>query len=497
MNEAAQLALMVKAKLVFESPGTFLSFPVLSPLSFEPAELEFSRALQDPAVKAALQNFSLAVNSRPAGSLAGLESSDDYLWNHYDSWLNAMSLANSTLGPGDQTAYAAARSVLVVTDSGGFDTDSPKVISYKQHRDVVIAAEQAYNSAKLTATASGPDALAAWQANSEAQLQNAIDSATADWANTGYKSEVEAAQATVARYEAHMPEAMWAQWRRLFNPGIDLITDPGTNASFAASGYTPSDLANQAWTTLHLTGPEIATLVGQAPPEMRALFGDVGPSDVSAISFEFHSAAVVRPWFAPAMFESHFWKFTDGTQLSDGQSPPTGAWPSYVSAAIFVRNVQVTPVSSSGPAKPAPTQLSWQVRLPLMHQTASPAAHLQSSPARELTAIAVSNTAPAQHAAVMMHPFVAFHTAPPATAAARVTTLAPLARNTFSVQRLSSFSYRLPVSAPSGGGSASPAPQQPPASPDVTVDNRISVLAFICKMLPRVPDPDMTLSWPT
>jgi len=38
MDAAAQLAVMAKAKLVFETPGTFLSFPALSPLSFRPGD---------------------------------------------------------------------------------------------------------------------------------------------------------------------------------------------------------------------------------------------------------------------------------------------------------------------------------------------------------------------------------------------------------------------------------------------------------------------------
>ena len=44
MDALAQLALMAKAKRVFEALETFLSFPALSPLSYLPDELRFGNA---------------------------------------------------------------------------------------------------------------------------------------------------------------------------------------------------------------------------------------------------------------------------------------------------------------------------------------------------------------------------------------------------------------------------------------------------------------------
>jgi hypothetical protein len=67
MDATAQLALMTKAKIVFERPGTFLSFPALVPIAFSPAELDFGKALSDPKVSAALVEFSRAVNQCPTG----------------------------------------------------------------------------------------------------------------------------------------------------------------------------------------------------------------------------------------------------------------------------------------------------------------------------------------------------------------------------------------------------------------------------------------------
>ncbi|HEX4861167.1 MAG TPA: hypothetical protein VFV07_08025, partial [Rhizomicrobium sp.] len=349
MDAAAQLALMAKAKLVFETPGTFLSFPFLSPLAFHPSQLDFTQAATDTSVAAALRDFSLAVNSCPASSIFA-PVGDDYLWDRYDTWLNAMTLAGNQLSPADQAAYTAARTLLVVTDSNGYDADSPKVVAYKRCRDALFAAQQAYNAAKLTASSGDANAQATWQSTDEPRLKSAIDAASSDWNTTGYKADVEAAQGTVARCEAHMPEAIWAQWRHLYNPDLDRVTDPASNSSYALSGFTPGDLATQSWTPLHLSGLEIAVLKATAPLELQAIFGAVGQSDIATISFEFRSCAVVRPWFTNAVSQSRFWKFADGSVLSDGASPANGAWPAYVSAVVFVRNVQVT--YASAPAAP-------------------------------------------------------------------------------------------------------------------------------------------------
>jgi len=67
MDARAQLALMVKAKLVFENPDTFLSFPALSPLSYAPDQLRFLPAAHDMSVFAECSRLSDVVTPSTAG----------------------------------------------------------------------------------------------------------------------------------------------------------------------------------------------------------------------------------------------------------------------------------------------------------------------------------------------------------------------------------------------------------------------------------------------
>jgi hypothetical protein len=489
MDAAAQLALMTKAKAVFETPGSFLSFPALSPLTFKPAQLNFSTALSDPAVGAALEDFSRAVNVCPTDPLAPADQAE-YLWDHYDAWLTAMTLAHNELSGDDQAAYSAARAMLVVTDGNGIDSDSPVVVVYKQCRDAVINAQQAYTAAQLTATMStDPKVQAAWQNTDEPRLRGALAAANNNWAAAGRKADVEAAQGVVARCEAQMPQKMWAGWRQSYTPSIDQVTDAASNASYVPSGFSPANIAAQGWTTLTLGAAEIAALSQSAPAALKSLFGAVGTSGISSISFDFRSASIVRPWFNPAMFTAKFWKFSDSTQLSDGATPAAGAWPAYISAVVFVRNVKVADAAQpAGSAAPARLLLNISPHAALSATVVAPRSIPQA-----IAAPRIAVRGPFGFGAELALPV------PPAVRAAAVFAnsgivrpaqpvrpVIPVAQSIHPVLRLNTATYQAPPP-------ASPPAVTPPAT--APVDDSISVLAFICRALPKCPDPDPDLQW--
>jgi hypothetical protein len=530
MDAAAQLAVMAKAKLVFETPGTFLSFPALSPLAFRPKDLEFSRALADPSVGAALQDFSRAVSRCPGNPIFDVDS-DEYLWDHYSAWLNGMSLAESNLSPGDQAAYAAARALLVVSDANGLDSDGPVVVAYKQCRDAYLNAEQAYKAAQLTATASGDAALAKWQTNDEPRLRAAVAAAETVWATNGHQADVEAAQAVVARCEAAMPQKMWTNWRKAYNPDLDNVTDAASNSSYAPCFFAPANLVDDDWTTLHIAGPEMAALTAAMPKELREVFGDAGSSAISAISFEFRSASTVQPWFNPSMFGARFWKFADGSVLSDGAASPSGNWPAYIVAVVFVRNIQVTQATAQGsPQPPVPIRAMPRFELsPAMLEGLRAQRAVGIPPQPSAAAHATLQTSSFTHSAPKQAVGTPPQRSPPASAsfAPRIFARRPVTVASSALQRgpasappqlrWSSTIYRMPTpttppavavsAAPASPSAASPVPTSPalsaagassaasPPTASTSPDDRISILAFICKLLPMAPNPDPSLNW--
>ena len=104
MDALAQLALMTKAKLVFETDNTYLSFPALMPLSYPPDKLKFGASLPDYNT---WNEFCRLTNVIPGGTLYQPEQ-DVYLWDLYESlFAGKAQLANSTLTPQEAQDYAA------------------------------------------------------------------------------------------------------------------------------------------------------------------------------------------------------------------------------------------------------------------------------------------------------------------------------------------------------------------------------------------------------
>ena len=99
MDALAHLALMTKAKLVFENPGTFLSFPVLSPMPYQASDLNsFGSSTATAAQLQVLSEFARVVNSCPLGTIFSMES-DTYLWDIYRHVLTTAILASETATP--------------------------------------------------------------------------------------------------------------------------------------------------------------------------------------------------------------------------------------------------------------------------------------------------------------------------------------------------------------------------------------------------------------
>lgn len=296
-----------------------------------------------------------------------------------------------------------------------------------------------------------------------------------------------------------MPRKVWEAWRRAFNPDIDAYSDAASGGTCAPSGFAPADIGAQNWTTFTLTGPEIQTLKAAASSDLQAIFGQTGMSTITSLSFEFRSAAVVRPWFNSAIFDARFWKFADGSpDLSGGEAPPRGAWPALVTAVVFARNIRVTIAA----ALPQPLQMLPAIavdRLALPMLQAQRAATIAMPPVLAATPVAVARPAMAAR------PFAAATAAPvstvalaamrPAMASGAFTAVRPIAAPVNAALRLNAaMIYRgpLPVSPPAP--TPAPRPLEPPPQPQPP-DNTISILAFICRPLGKAPNPDPALDW--
>ncbi|MGZ8821773.1 MAG: hypothetical protein ACXWX1_10695 [Aeromicrobium sp.] len=515
MDAFAQLALMAKAKRVFESSETFLSFPALSPLSYVPDELRFGTAAEMTAQDLLeASEFARIANQIPRSVIAPIDEGE-YLWDVYRDILQTAQVATGVMSMAEKETYDKAMGALYQPVEGGLRTDSEKLRTYKQHRDAVFEAEEEYKNQQLTAEAStDPALLEKWKNEDEPSLRGVVQERKDAWASTGFKEEIEAAQQVEQAGAAKAPATVWGQWRGQFVDDLDMLT-ASNQFRFAITGYSPTDILDaDNWPRFTLSGDEIKQLVDQAPPELRDIFaGGSGASEIESLSFEYRSAAATRPWLQKDLFKSRFWRLQEGAEpLSDGAEQPTGRLPAYVSAVVFARNVVIKHKETSAGATDLAAPMTMLLRLD--PNTINPSLRnlvLHAKPARVFTPMAELSAEPARpltidasRAALRLRSmsFAGAGLAPMAADGAAIAA----ATSAGSRLRLSSIGRPILMHAVASAGAqpvatevVTAAPAEPPPSaeppPEPARADEVMVLAFICKRLPRSPDPDLSLSW--
>jgi len=492
MDARAQLALMVKSKLVFESSDTFLSFPALSPLSYTPDQLKFLPMPNDMSVFAECSRLSDGI---PQGALYQPDLNST-LSSLYLKILNTAQLAQGTLSDQQTAQLQQAEAVLQTQGSSGQPVPSAAVLAYQQYQQAYNQAVQNYKAQQLTAeTSSDPNAQTQWQSVDEPALRAQVDAALSNWENNGFKAQVEQARQIKEACVAQSPVLQWQEWVSQCNPDIDFLTDLD-NQQFAPSVFLPYDEVDQdGWPTFTMTGAEIQQLVSQAPPELANVVGTATPNlTIDSVSFQFCSVALSRPWFHSEVFSARFWKFADAsTQLSDGNVPPQGQLPAYITELILARNIAVSSHADGGSVQTQPLPSFPQIML--LHPISlagQPTPVIQpgivARPVNTVLRTFATPTAMFAAQPVAAAPVLAR----PAAATLGVSSAAMMRLNA------AAYSAQPPAATPSsqpspssGGMTAGPAPIQAPTSATA----QVSILAFVCQWLPKCPNPDLSLNW--
>jgi hypothetical protein len=206
-------------------------------------------------------------------------------------------------------------------------------------------------------------------------------------------------------------------------------------------------------------------------------------SSLKSLAFEFSSATIVRPWFAPEAFRARFWRLADGEPvISDGGTPGAGLCPAYVTAVVFVRKVKAEDKPDAPPARPATFTFANDLTI-ARHHHATPAVRLAMMRAARPAPAAARHVLPLRRAVGMrvgggaMVADLAVAHAAPAPAAAPARPIADVRH--LAMLKGGAFTRALPVA-------ATPAP---------AVSDDIFVMAFICRKVGRCPDPDPALQW--
>lgn len=492
MDAFVQLALIEKAKRVFAADSSvMLSFPLLAPMGFTAAELLALTVPSTPADYAAAGDFARIVNFLASDIVA--TSTERMLWDVYLDVLSRAEVGDIT---SDVVVEASAASLLYKAGPDGTRVESDSLMNYRQYRDEWFVAREDYAAQKLSGELSeDADERQHWTDVAEPALRAILDAATTVWETTGQRAAVEAAIQAERDATLRDPRRRWAEWKDAFNPDIDLVTDPG--GQYAPTGLSPRNFADQdGWLTFDMSAGEMRTLVDEAPETLKRVLEDGGGTGLERVSFEYRSVALVRPWFRPEVLTSGIWRSSDPELiLSDGKDPPVGACPAYASACVFVRNVVVTPQGAA-------TTDNWDVRFTLDAARLTLRRDLRVDPSiksrnarRILQAGApeqVLAVTPIAFRALELNSFVKVASPLRVTPAAeRIAIRHPL-RLDAAVAADESIRIQREVLV-----TTAPVPEAPPLPPPTSPPrDEISILAFICKRLPRTPDsapePDLT-----
>ncbi|MGV8845780.1 LysM peptidoglycan-binding domain-containing protein [Tessaracoccus sp.] len=472
MDAFVQLALIEKAKRVFApDPGVMLSFPLLAPMGYTVAELTALSAPSTSADYVAAGDFARTVNFLPTDMVA--TSTERMLWDVYRDVLMRAEVGDGVKGGREAPA---ADSILYEAGPDGIRVESEEQKSYRRYRDAWIVAREDYAAHKLTGELSDdPAERQRWSDVDEPTLRIVIDAAASAWETLGGRAAIEKAMQDERAAAFRDPEHRWAEWTTAFDPEIDLVTEV-TGNQYAPTGFSPLNFADQnGWLTFDLAAAEMRTLVNEAPDMLKRVLADNGGTNIEHVSFEYRSVALVRPWFHSEVLTSGIWRSGDADlQLSDGGDPPTGACPAYASACVFVRNVKVTEQGVSTVNAPQ----DWRFTLDPTQMTVRRNLRVDPGIAARM----------------------ALRVAPPVTPEPTV----EVAPRAFHVLQLNSFDMvpvqRLRLDArlraettvrilATDVDTATPAPVPPlsPPPPPPPPRDEISILAFICKRLPKVP----------
>ncbi len=517
MDAKIALAMMAKAKLVFEREDTILSFP-LTPKAYRTQQLNFMTGgeLTNEGLLN-LSEFSRLVNRVPGGSVWE-ETEERYLWDVYDDVLKTAKLASSIRTAAEEADYQKALQFLYIQNADGTRTDTPAVVAYSQFKDGWYVAQQNYNNKKIDAELSTDAAVKRkWQEVEEPMLRSQIQSIEQRWLAEGFRVQVEDARRIQTVLGSKSPSLTWSQWQSQFNRDIDTQTDTN-KMRFALTGFAPANALESSWQRFTLSESEANALINQAPEEIRTrLQPDAIDLEIESLSFEFSSVAVARSWFTSEALKARFWQFYDSTkQLSNGQSPPSGLCPSYVAALVFARNPVVTLKPNSEKNKQTLERIknldsislgAFRLKVKDLSATTESPPIVQRPPieVRRFPGDVLTKTPPiltkVPPLSTRVGPILQRDIEPSSLAEATLNlrripsdridpSIDPPIIATKDLSRLKSTSFkRIPFPIPTDGNG------NPPVTPPPTNSDEVYIMAFICKRLPLCPNPDLGLQW--
>ena len=515
MESRISLALANKLQMIFEKEDKFLTYPL--GVGFDYRYLSFMKEPSASGLTLQEQlndkgDFARLMNLIPEDSAVYSPDASRFLWNEVKNVLVTADYAKSALTSSETQQLDKAIAFLWEEHTAQDGTKtlvySTALTRYYEYKTSYEAAERTYLDEKITVEtttgAEGDRLKQQWNGYREKQLRDAKDKALQDWTAMGHKLQVEQCQVVQQTLEPRKFLNLNGQ-AYLSDLALSEIPDlNGLGIGFYTTFFSPIDAfdKNTNWLSLTLTKEEINTLVQNAPANLKSIFNPTaGASDtIERISLEYNNIPVLRPWYHPEFFESRCWEEHDGRVVSDGNTPRKGSIPAYITSLLAVRNIFVTrkkaaqqqpvvlPILGTNPL----TRLQF-ARAPQIAAVARPAgvamkplAHMMLAP-QMLAPQTIATSPKALQGAAAIRPDIAKR--------AMFLDVEQVQRTRYIDAKYIGTTIKTPpVIIPP----KKPEPL-PPAPGDLVTEpyslGGVAVLAYICKRVPKSPNPDKTLTW--
>jgi hypothetical protein len=532
MEEKVSLALAVKLKKMFEDKeDQFLTFPL--GVAYAYRDLDFMKeesslsALERLHFKA---DFARLMNAIPEDRITFSLDLGRMLWNETKDVLINAEFATSTLSPSEEKQLAEAIDFLTnerAEDEGlSIPVPSAQYEAYKTYKDLYYTAEKTYQNEKLTiesaAGEEGQRLKKIWESGREQELHQFKEEAMNDWISLGFKNQIETCQRIQNTLELKRSPILY---RQNYLDEIDIAEVADIDAQgivFCVTFFNPYNAFDRflSWNRITLIKEEIENLIRQAPVELKGMFNAVNSSeDIESLSLEYRFVDIVRPWYRPEFFHNGYWKMSHDIVVCDGALPRQGKIPAYITGLLAVRNITTTKKrTTSGKEnvlpilQKIPLQKLGSMKLaPLILPSATRAAHIakpmlvkpMTIPNHRSTGIHISKPV-SDRIVVKPSSKSSFFANRILTSTLRATSKKEINTSELYKKAFLRAKYEgMTIKAPSWKPTlvaVSPINKPSAEKEKETVTKTysfdgITVLAYVCRRLPKSPNPDLTLQW--
>jgi hypothetical protein len=356
MESRLSLALATKLRMMFEKDDRYLTFPLGTGFTYRYLNFMKEPSISGLTLQEQINNkgdFARLLNIIPEDSASFSQDASRFLWDELIHALTNSEFAESGLTEAENNLLNQAIDFLTdaktLEDGTTIPINSAALNKYYEYKTICDQAEATYLNEKITVESStgaeGDRLKQQWATNRERQLRDTMNQAGENWKNLGFRDQVNSFQQVRNDLE---PKKFLNLYRAAYLDEVRISEVPdlnGRGAGVYTTFFSPFDTfeARLPWTKITLTKSEIDTLVPTAPADLKAIFNaGEGSNDIESVALEYNNVVAIRPWLKAEFFASRYWKFADNTVVSDGKIPRHGKIPSYITSMICVRNIVVT-----------------------------------------------------------------------------------------------------------------------------------------------------------